>query len=154
GLRTQDLHLDSATVFGAAPDDIKIAEVDGGPIIVARPGKPKVVVIGFHPARSSLRYQLATPLLFANLLRWTAPEIFRHWEVSGGSVGSVKMNLESDIAASNVRVLNEAGKPLPFTLRERTLSFFVGAPGTARVVSGDREIVYSLTLPEVAESTW
>jgi len=40
--------------------------VEAGPVIVARPGKPKIVVIGFHPARSAMRYELATPLLFAN----------------------------------------------------------------------------------------
>ena len=61
----------------AAPDDIKIAEVEEGPVIVARPGKPKVVVIGFHPAHSAMRYELTTPLLFANMLRWIAPDIFR-----------------------------------------------------------------------------
>ena len=38
-----------------------------------------------------MRYELATPLLFANLLRWMSPEIFRRWEISGGSVGAVKL---------------------------------------------------------------
>ncbi len=154
GLRTQDLRLESATVFEAAPSDIRIAEVDGGPVIVARPGKPKIVVIGFHPARSGIRYELATPLLFGNLLRWTTPEIFRRWELTGGSVGSVKMTLDSDLAESDVRVLSEDGRTLPFTVRERTLNTFVGAPGTVRVIAGDREIVYSLTLPEVADTMW
>ena len=41
GLRSKDLTLESATVFEAAPDDIRIAEVEAGPVIVARPGKPK-----------------------------------------------------------------------------------------------------------------
>ena len=41
---------ESASVFEAAPDDLKIAEVAEGPVIVARPGNPKIVVFGFHPA--------------------------------------------------------------------------------------------------------
>ena len=63
-------------------------------MIVARPGKPKIVVLGFHPALSAMRYELATPLLFANLLRWMSPEIFRRWEITGGSVGTVKLAMD------------------------------------------------------------
>ena len=58
-------------------------------------GKPKVVVLGFHPALSAMRYELATPLLFANLLRWNSPELFQRLEISGGSVGSVKLAMDS-----------------------------------------------------------
>ena len=65
------------SVFEAGAGDGRVAEVDAGPVIVARPGKPKIVVLGFHPALTGMRYELATPLLFANLLRWMSPEIFR-----------------------------------------------------------------------------
>ena len=90
GLRAKDLKLESASVFEPAPDDLKIAEVAEGPVILARPGKPKIVVLGFHPALSAMRYELSSPLLYANLLRWMAPEIFRRWELTAGSVGTVK----------------------------------------------------------------
>ena len=76
GLRSKDLTLPTATVFESAPDDIKVAEVEAGPVIVARPGKTRTVVMGFHPAASAMRYELSTPLLFANALRWMEPEIF------------------------------------------------------------------------------
>ncbi len=65
------------SVFEAAPGDGKIGSVEAGPVIVARDGKPKIVVLGFHPALSAMRYELATPLLFANLLRWMSPELFQ-----------------------------------------------------------------------------
>src|SRR5205085_1004386 len=32
--------------------------------------------------------------------------------------------------------------------------FFSGAPGSVRVQMGDREMVYSLTLPDVGEGAW
>ena len=32
--------------------------------------------------------------------------------------------------------------------------FFSGSPGTVRVQTGDRELIYSLTLPALAETTW
>jgi hypothetical protein len=154
GLRAKDLRLESASVFEAAPDDLKVAEVAEGPVIVARPGKPKIVVLGFHPALSAMRYTLSTPLLYANLLRWMAPEIFRRWELTAGSVGTVKVPLDADMRPAGVRVLREDGNPAPFTLRGQSLEFFSGTGGTIRVVAGDREYVYSLTLPQLWESKW
>lgn len=154
GLRTKDFKLEKAELFDASPTDARIAEVEGGPVIVARLGKPKIVVLGFHPALSALRYELATPLLFANLLRWFAPEIFRRSELSGGSVGAVKMAMEQDAGSSDIKVLAEDGSPLPFVMRDKALQFFSGAPGVVRVVAGDREYIYSLTLPELGETKW
>jgi hypothetical protein len=123
-------------------------------VIVARPGKPKVVVLGFHPAISGMRYELATPLLFANLLRWMEPEIFRHSVLTAGSVGTVDFELDPGVRANEVRVLQENGTPVPFTIRGSSLHFFTGKPGTVRVIAADREFVYSLTLPQLWESKW
>ena len=38
-----------------------------------------------------MKYELATPLLIANILRWMAPETFRRWEVQAGTVGTVNV---------------------------------------------------------------
>ncbi|MBV9503985.1 MAG: VWA domain-containing protein [Acidobacteriia bacterium] len=154
GLRAKDFKLEKASVFEAAPGDVRIGEVEAGPVIVARPGNPKIVVFGFHPALSGMRYELATPLLFANLLRWFAPEIFRRWELSGGSVGPVTLDFEQDVASPNVRVLAEDGSALPFVMRGRALHFFSGTPGVVRVLAGDREYIYSLTLPQLWDTKW
>ena len=154
GLRTKEYKLDQASVFEPAPGDARIGEVDAGPVIVARPAQPKIVVFGFHPALSGMRYELATPLLFANLLRWFAPELFRRSEASGGSVGAVKLVLDQDTPPAAVRVLTEDGTPLPFVVRDRTVHFFSGTPGVVRVLAGDREYVNSLTLPEVGDTRW
>jgi hypothetical protein len=154
GLRANDFKLEKASIFDTAPDDIRIGEVEAGPVIVARPGKPRLVVFGFHPALSGMRYELATPLLFANLLRWFAPEIFRRSELSGASVGETKLDLEEDAAPGSVRVVAEDGSALPFVLRDRALHFFSGTPGVVRVVAGDREYIYSLTLPQLWDTKW
>jgi hypothetical protein len=154
GLRTKDFKLERATVFEPARDDGRIGEVDAGPVIVARAGHPKIVVFGFNPALSAMRYELATPLLFANLLRWFSPEIFRHWEISGGSVGSVKLQMDQDAPSKGVKVTAQDGSPVPFTVRDRTLDFFAGVRGPVRVVAADREYIYSLTLPEIGDARW
>jgi hypothetical protein len=131
-----------------------VAEIEGGPVILARPGAVKMVVIGFHPGRSAMRFDLATPLLFANILRWMEPDAFRRWELIEGSVGTVSIPLEPDVDAASIRVIAEDQRKLPFTVHGKTMSFFAGDPGTVRVLSESREQVYSLTLPEVGETVW
>jgi hypothetical protein len=158
GLRARDVHIDSASVFNAAPGDIKVAEIDAGPIIIARPGAQKNLIFGFHPALSSLRYELSTPLLFANSLRWFAPNVFRTKELTTQPVGTV--NVALDAAADNptalaaLKVVREDGTPIPFTVEGKSLHFYSGAPGVARVISGDRESIYSLSLPEMGDTKW
>ena len=124
------------------------------PRLVVYQSKVAVVVLGFHPALSGMRYELATPLLFANLLRWISPETFRRSETSAGSVGAVKLVMEQAAAAPDIKVSSGDGTSLPFTLRDRTLTFFSGAPGGVRVVAGDREYLYSLSLPELWDTRW
>jgi hypothetical protein len=154
GLHAKDFKLEKATVFETGAADARIGEVAAGPVIVARPGKPKIVVLGFHPALTGMRYELATPLLFANLLRWVSPETFRRSETAAGSVGAVKLVMDQAAAAPDVKVSAGDGSSLPFTLRDRTLTFFSGAPGGVRVLAGDREYLYSLSLPELWDSKW
>ncbi len=154
GLRTKDVQLASAEVFTLAPGDIPVAESTEGPLIVARPTSPKIVALGFHPVKSSMKYELATPLLIANTLRWMAPDVFRSREVQAGTVGTVTVPVEKGTDPAAVRVVTEDSRPLPFTIEDNLLRFFCGAPGTVRVLTGNRELVYSLTLPDVGESLW
>ncbi len=53
-----------------------------------------------------------------------------------------------------MHVVREDGTPIPFTLEGRSLHFFSGAPGTARVITGEREAIYSLSLPELGDTRW
>ena len=154
GLRTKDFKLEKASVFDAAAGDGRIGEVAAGPVIVTREGQPKIVVLGFHPALSAMRYELATPLLFANLLRWVSPELFQRYEISGGSVGTVKVALEKDTPLKDVKVTGENGEALPFTMHDRTVQFFSGTPGSVRVVAGNHEYMYAMTIPELWDSKW
>lgn len=155
GLRAQGLTLASTQLFAPAPGDRVVAESSSGPVIVARDGgAAKIVVLGFHPMRSALRYELSTPLLFANILRWMSPETFRNWELFAGSVGTVSVPLASEGDAAQTRILTADAQVLPFTVQGQTLRFFAGRPGTVRVQTGDREQVHSLTLPGVPDNVW
>jgi hypothetical protein len=66
----------------------------------------------------------------------------------------VDVDLDSEIDPTSVRVQTEDGQPLPFTVQGKTLRFFTGAPGVVRVLTGDRELVYSLTLPQPGDTVW
>ena len=154
GLHTKNALIDSGETFTAAPGDIVVADATDGPLIVARAGSPKVVVIGFQPMRSSMKYELATPLLMANIMRWMAPDTFRRWDVQAGTVGTVSVAMDKGTDPASVRVLTENQRPLPFTIDGNALRFFAGAPGTVRVLTGDRETVFSLTLPDVGDTAW
>ncbi|MBM3797935.1 MAG: VWA domain-containing protein [Acidobacteria bacterium] len=154
GLRTQGIMLASAQLFAPATGDRVVASSAAGPVVVARDGAQKIVVMGFHPMRSAMRYELSTPLLFANILRWMAPAGLQSWELFAGSVGTVSVPLATETEGASARVFGSDARALPFTVQGKVLRFFAGRPGTVRVQSGAREQVHSLTLPAVAESAW
>ena len=157
GLRTKDVDLDSAQVFAPAANDIPIAWVDRGPVILARPQTPsgqKMIVLGFHPVRTAMKFELATPLLFANLMRWIRPEIFRRWELNAGTVGTLEVELDKNTNPESVEVVSDSGKPVPYSVNGDRLRLFAGAPGNIRIRTGDREIDYSLTLSDAGSSEW
>ncbi len=152
GLRTRDMHLPAASVFNTAPGDIKVAEINQGPVIVARPTNPKLVAVGFNT--TAIRYELATPLLFANILRWMAPDTFLEKQINTQPVGTVNVSVPAGTDPSSIRVLRPDGTAIPFTIQGESVHFFSGTPGTVRVLTGDRESIYSLSLPELADSKW
>jgi hypothetical protein len=154
GLYTRDAELASTQIFAPSTGDQTVAETADGAVIIQRNGPPKMVALGFHPVRSSLKYELATPLLMANILRWMAPETFRRVDMQAGTVGTVSVPLDPGTNPANVRVLGDNQRPLPLTIEGNVLRFFAGAPGNVRLITGDRETVYSLTLPDVADAAW
>jgi len=154
GLHAKDIEFSKALVFDTQPDDIAIASSDSGPLIVARKGPPETVVLGFHPTDSGMKYELSTPLLFANILRWMSPDSFRAVELTTGTVGTITAPLESEVDPRQVQVVTEDGRTLPFSISGRDLRFFSGSTGIVRVLTGGHESVYSLTLPEPGDVVW
>jgi hypothetical protein len=154
GLRAKDLQLESSEIFSPAAGDVAVAESSEGALVVARSSSPKIVVVGFEPLGASMKYELSTPLLIANILRWMAPETFRRMEAQAGSVGTVNVAVDAGTDPANVKVITEDRQALPFTIEGTELRFFDGAPGTVRVITGDRETVYSLTLPDPGDAVW
>jgi hypothetical protein len=156
GLRAHDAKLESASVLRAIDGDIRVAEIADGPVIVARPaanqGARKMVVIGFDPGVARARYQLSTPLVFANIMRWIDPETFRESDFSVQSAGTVTAALDGD--PGQLQVTRVDGTPVPFTSDKRVLRFFSGARESVRVTDQNHESSYALTLPEMWDVKW
>lgn len=153
GLRTPDIRLPRASVFEQKSGDLPIASLQAGPAILARPSA-RAVVLGFHPMDSGLKYELVTPLLFANILRWLAPEAFLRYELNAASAGSVVTQFDFAPNPETFRVNLDGHGSLPFTLEDRRLRFFSGIAGIARAGDGRHETVYALTLPQVTQNVW
>jgi hypothetical protein len=154
GLRAHDMKLGNVSIYRAIPGDITVAEVDGGPVLLARPGKPKTVVLGLDPAQGAMRYQLSTPLVFANILRWLAPDVFRQTDLSVQAAGAVSVRLEGNPQEGAIEVKRPGGKKIPFTLDQDSVRFFSGEKDTVRISEPERESVISLSLPEMWDAVW
>jgi len=154
GLATRDLRLEETQVFEPAPGDLVVADCAEGPVIVARPGARRAVALGFHPGRGSTRFELATPLLFANLIAWLAPDVFRQWDFASASAGMVTATMDPAMDPGAARVVGRGGRPLPFTVEDGSLRFFAATTGSVQILGGNRAKVLSVNLPDVAGARW
>jgi hypothetical protein len=157
GLHSKETHIQNAEIFETYEGDTPVANTSGGPIVVARegqPGRPRFAVIGFDPLQGQLKFQVATPILFANILRWLSPESFRTLDLSDGSVGTATITLDTKERQDQIRVVDDEGVALPFTVRGNVLQLFAAEPTVLHVYSAGRERILSLTLPEVGDLEW
>jgi hypothetical protein len=157
GLHAKDTRIPEAEVFQTFDGDTVVGSAAEGPIVVARGGSQSrgaVAVIGFDPLGGEARLDLTTPLLFANLLRWISPDVFRSVELSAERVGAVTMPLDPGETADRIRIFDERGMSVPFVAAKQNLELFAGAPEALRVTSEGRERNVSVTLPDVAAFEW
>jgi hypothetical protein len=157
GLHAREAHIANAEIFETVEGDMPVAGTSGGPIVVARgagPGHGAFALIGFDPLQGQLKFEVTTPILFANLLRWLSPESFRTLDLSAGSVGTASIPLDAKERVDQIRVVDDNGFALPFTVHGAVLQLFTAQPDILHVYTGDRERILSLTLPEVGETQW
>lgn len=157
GLRAKETHLPHANVFQNFEGDVPVASVAQGAVVLARgaaAGRPALAAIGFDPLAGALRFEVTTPLLVSHLLNWLAPESRRETEFVASPMGPSTITLDAKEDTSALRVIDDRGASVPFTLHGRTLNLFASRPSIVRVITDERERVLSLTLPDVASYTW
>ncbi len=149
--------LPSAMVFENFEGDQVIASVAEGPVVLVRSAgrnAPKSAVVGFDPAEGQLRFNVTTPLLFADLLEQLNPNAFHLQTFTAARVGLFNLPLDHGEQTSMIRIRDSRGLALPFTRRGNSLQFFVTRPSTVRVESDNRARSIDLQLPDVAERFW
>jgi hypothetical protein len=157
GLHSKELQLPTAEIFESVPGDIPVASTARGPVVIAQAGnadRARSAVIGFDPMNGPLRFEVSTPLLFANLLRWLEPESFRTFQLTAGAVGLASVPLDAKESEQKLKVVDDRGFTVPFTVRSGILQLYTARPSVVRILSNDRERVLSLTLPGMAEFAW
>ncbi|MDX2267432.1 MAG: VWA domain-containing protein [Bryobacter sp.] len=150
GLRSRDYRLRGVARLEPRAGETVVLDSNVGPLVVAG---PRSVRMGFQPLKSAMRQELAGPLLMANALRYLAPESYRQWESIAASPGTIRVAVESKDAGA-LQVLTGEGKALPFSLEDGMVQTFSPLPGTVRIVEQGREVVYSLTLPDLPDRSW
>jgi Ca-activated chloride channel family protein len=150
GIRSRDFRLAGARTLTAAAGETPVLESESGPLLLAGSG---VVRLGFQPAKTAMRQEITGPLLMANIFRYLSPNSYKQWESVAASPGAIQLPV-GDIETKSLQVLTGDGKALPFSVENGMLRSFMPYPGTVRILDGSREVVYSLTLPDLPDKSW
>ncbi len=154
GVRDPELVPARARIFAAQEGDEVVAEMEEGPVILARSdGRSRLVAFGFDLAEEDLRSRLATPLLFANAVSWLDPGAFREESVEARPPGAVRIELPES-SASAIAVRSESGEELPWVYGDGRLKFYAGEPGTYRVLAGGFAATLVLSQAEIGTTVW
>lgn len=154
GLRSRDFEISRTLIFKPGPDDIVVAESDRGPVAVARSiNGRREVIFGFDPGDARLERKLATPLLFANTVRWFAADLFKSTELSSRPPGLVEMPLSGE-TAEEIAVTAPGNSGLTWFVRGDRLRFYAGKPGAVTVRTPYTDARFDLTLPELGAARW
>ena len=154
GLREGDAAVTRSLAFEVGENDSVIASTSDGPVVIAHSdGEKRYVVVGFDPTSQSLANRLLTPLLFANAVRWFAPDVFRLSEYRAEAPGSVSIDVGS--AASNqIQVRRVSGGEPAWVLEQGRVRLFAPQPGVTRVSTPLQSSRLSLSLPEAGVERW
>lgn len=157
GLHARDVSLPQSKVYQVFDKDFVAASTARGPVAVVRPvseNGEKLAVVGFDFLAEPLRYRVTSPILFANMMRWLAPQAFRAVQLSAEPVGLGAVPLDLSEQPDQVHVTDENGRPVPFLVESGHVQFFTEAPAIVHVVTRQHEEIVSMVLPEIARYEW
>lgn len=157
GLHTKETRIPHANVFQNFEGDVPVASVPDGNVVLARRSSgthAALAAIGYDLLLGPLRFEVTTPLLVSHLLTWLAPESRRETDFLATALGPSTVSLDAGEGTGPVRVSDESGTSVPFTLHGQSLELFANRPSVIRVVTNEQERVLSRTLPDVAAYPW
>jgi hypothetical protein len=157
GLHSEDLPLPSASVYQLREGDTPVLSVSDGPVVVvraSRDGHPRRAILGFDPTNDSVRFEISTPLLFINVVRWLAAQTLAPTQIAIGHAGAGAIDLGEGESLDDVQVSESSAGTAPFLVRNRQVQFFAAQPAVVRYSNQGRKEEVRMSLPDIAESVW
>ena len=150
GVTLKDVYMPTARVVKPKPWAEVLAEADGKPLIVAgQESGRRIVVLTFDPAKSSLSFRVAFPVLVANAFTWLADRgDVSEREIASGS----EFRLKPSTAVETLEVTHPDGEVTEVTARSG--AFAVSAPtvGVYAANLGTHEVTFAANLTDATES--
>lgn len=151
----RDIRLKNAEVFSTVEGDSVFASTARGPVAVGhQPHSSRFAVLGFDPLAGDLRFESATPVLFAYLLRWLSPQSIAAPVVTTAFVGEATTALPHERASRVVSVDDENGAAIPFSVHGQLLQFSTNSPTRIHIRFDDGGSLSVPVLADVAEDVW
>jgi hypothetical protein len=156
GLHSEDLPLPPANIYQLREGDTPVLSVPDGPVVVvraSRDGHPRRAILGFDPANDSVRYEITTPLLFINIVRWLAAQTLAPTQIAIGHAGAGAVDLGEGESIDDVQVIADTVRA-PLIVQNRQVQFFAAQPAVVRFSDQGRNEELHMSLPEIAETVW
>ena len=149
-----DLRVRSADVFTMVDGDSVFATTAKGPVAIGHEEhSSRFAAVGFDPFSGDLRFQSATPVLFASLMRWLSPESMRPSAVATGFAGETTIPLPFEKEGVS-GVDDENGAAVPFSVQGHLLQVSANSPTQLYVHFLHGGNISLPVLADVAEEVW
>jgi hypothetical protein len=113
----------------------------------------RFVVFGFDPLQESLANRLTAPLMFANAVRWFAPEVFRISQFQALAPGTAQFDVRP-ASREQVRVEAISGAAPAWIFNDGAVRVFSRHPAVVLIRTPYEQIRLAMSLPETASEIW
>jgi hypothetical protein len=157
GLHNEGMLLPSAGVYQVRDGDTPVLRIPEGPIVVLRPAKgaePRRAMLGFDPVDEKVRYEVTTPLLFINLVRWLTAGRIAPTEIAVAHAGAAQIELAPGETLDDVQMIPGGIGKTPIADRDQSVHLYAAHPLDLKYFHQGRKQQLAIALPEIAQRQW
>jgi hypothetical protein len=149
--------LPSASVYQVREGDMPVLRIPEGPIVILRSAKahePRRAMLGFDPVDDKVRYEVTTPLLFINLVRWLTAQSIAPTQIAVDHAGPAQIDLAEGGTLEDIQVIQGGMREPPLLDHDRQVHLFAVQPVALRFFHQGRKQELAIALPGIAEKQW
>jgi hypothetical protein len=157
GLHNESVLLPSASVYQVREGDMPVLRIPEGPIVILRSAKahePRRAMLGFDPVDDKVRYEVTTPLLFINLVRWLTAQSIAPTQIAVDHAGPAQIDLAEGGTLEDIQVIQGGMRKPPLLDHDRQVHLFAVQPVALRFFHQGRKQELAIALPGIAEKQW